>query len=108
MRDIKNLNPNEILKKIINDPYKDLPGRTYIILGKSGPTGKTWLWNELKKLGLNAIEISEEINFLVSYEDGQNHYLEGRFDNTVIVLNKDIKRGIYKTEEIVDEQYYIE
>lgn len=88
MSDIKNLTPNDVLRRIINDPHKDSPGRIYIILGKTGPTGKTWLWDKLTKHGLNAIEITESIDGLVTYNDDQNHYIEPIFGVTVVILNK--------------------
>lgn len=89
----ENLSPNKIFEKIINDPLKDT--NTYIILGKSGPTGKTRLWSELRKCGLNAIEISEQVYPIVDYSDDQNHYIERGLDHAVIiVLNKPLKRSL--------------
>lgn len=61
---------------------------TYIICGRSGPTGKTWLTNELRKAGHTAIEISESINPFVHYRDDENHMLELGFDQIVVMLNK--------------------
>lgn len=61
---------------------------TYIICGKSGPTGKTWLWNKLRGAGYNAIEISEGINYFVDYNDDQNHMYDMGFNQFLIVLNK--------------------
>lgn len=63
---------------------------TFIICGKGGPTGKSWLCNELKKAGHIAIEISEGINRFVSYDDDQNHMCEAGFNQVVVVLNKRI------------------
>lgn len=64
---------------------------TFVICGKGGPTGKSWLCNELKKAGHVAIEISEGINRFVSYDDDRNHACELGFNQTiVIVLNKRI------------------
>lgn len=61
---------------------------TYIICGKPGPTGKTWLCNELQKAGHNAVEISEAIVQFVSYHDNENHMLNNGFDTVIIILNK--------------------
>ena len=63
---------------------------TFIICGKGGPTGKSWLCNELKKAGHIAIEISEGINRFVSYDDDRNHMCEMGFNQVVVVLNKRI------------------
>lgn len=63
---------------------------TYIICGKPGPTGKTWLWDALVKAGHNAIEISESIGPFVDYRDDKNHMLNagpgGRM--VIIILNR--------------------
>lgn len=63
----------------------------YIITGKSGPTGKTFLYEQLKKNGYNAIEISEDMVGLVIYQDTENHYFVDHAKKTLlIVLNKPI------------------
>ena len=61
---------------------------TYIICGRSGPTGKTWLTNELQKAGHIAIEISEGINPFVYYRDDENRMLDVGCNQIVIMLNK--------------------
>lgn len=67
----------------------------YIICGESGPTGKTWLWNELRKEGHNAIEITEAIRPFVVYHDDENYMYEARLGQIIIVLNKPL-RGAWK------------
>ena len=64
--------------------------RTYIILGRPGPTGKTWLQRKLTELGYTAIEISEEIALsqTIEYEDYRNHVIESPSGTTVIILNR--------------------
>lgn len=62
---------------------------TYIITGKTGPTGKTYTWGLLRRHGYNATEISEDIFSLVEYKDDKNHFLVndmGRY--AIIVRNK--------------------
>ena len=61
---------------------------TFVICGKGGPTGKSWLCNELRKAGHTAIEISEGINRFVTYDDDNNHMGEMGFNQVIIVLNK--------------------
>lgn len=61
---------------------------TYIVCGKIGPTGKTWLCNELRKAGHTAIEISEGLVNFVNYCDDENHMRRFGFDQVMIVLNK--------------------
>lgn len=67
---------------------------TYIVCGKPGPTGKTWLWNELRKAGHDAIELSEGLGRFVDYRDNENHMCDcglsavNSFGLVIIVLNK--------------------
>lgn len=67
----------------------------YIICGKPGPTGKTWLWNALRQAGHNAVEITDAIGPFVDYRDNENHIHDGGFGQVVIVLNKPL-RGAWK------------
>ena len=91
MRNIGSWNVNRILLFIMRD-MKDIANEyTYIILGRPGKTGKTWLCNELRVHGLNAFEISEDIFDLVQYSDRENHFLINDYDKQVtIILNKAI------------------
>lgn len=71
------------------------PEYTYIILGKNGPTGKTYLTNVLTQNGYRAVEITEAVLNMVDYklDDFENHY---KFDSyrkvAVVVLNKPLVR----------------
>lgn len=70
---------------------------TYVILGRSGPTGKTWLRNYLVEAGYNAVELSEDIIGLVEYKDDKNHFIVNRMQKMVlIVLNHSIRKEIAK------------
>ena len=84
----KEVTPDDILKHILN--FNSRRDGTYVILGKPGPTGKTYLCNKLVALGYNAIEISEGIMLsdAVEYKDDANHIVELPFDYTVIILNQ--------------------
>lgn len=85
----ENLTPNRILHAIIDDNKKDY---VYIVLGCSGATGKTWLYTGLKKYGFNAIEISENVFNLVTYNDNKNHVVIDDINKQVIiVLNEHFK-----------------
>ena len=64
---------------------------TYIITGRIGPTGKTWLCNALRSNGLNAVEITELVYDIVNYNDNRNHFRRDVANKMcVIVLNKEI------------------
>lgn len=84
-------NVNRIFVKIIRSHTKNMKDYTFVILGRPGKTGKTWLCNELRFHGFNAFEISEDIYHLVKYNDDENHYIVNDVDKQVtIVLNRSI------------------
>ena len=60
----------------------------FVICGRGGPTGKSWLCSELQKAGHIAIEISDGINRFVDYQDNTNHMCESVFNQVIIVLNE--------------------
>lgn len=59
---------------------------TYIITGRPGPTGKTYLWSLLKRNGYHAIEISEDIFSLVEYKDENDHVLINEAARYAIII----------------------
>ena len=89
------LTPAQVVHVIRDDilaHYQHAENATYVILGRPGPTGKTWLKNALTELGLmNVVEISEDIN---DARDGVIMYGRGNYfcynsvtNQAVIVLN---------------------
>lgn len=73
-----------------SDRYKDY---TFIILGNSGPTGKTWLHNKLVDLGRRAIEITEYVYPHIAYMHYENAVEVDELTKViVIILNKDVRK----------------
>lgn len=65
------------------------PPPTVIITGRPGPTGKSWLREELRAMGYNAIEITGSLYLFVEYTDYKNHVVLDEFNNLVmVILNK--------------------
>lgn len=65
----------------------DYKTRKYVILGKPGPTGKTWMCEQLKKKGCDAIEISEALACYISYEhDNFNTIYNDLVNNTIVII----------------------
>ena len=91
MNDRKSM-PHGIFDQIIGGVIPDAEQYTYIILGKTGPTGKSRLCKELREAGYNAHEITESIFDLVEYNDDKNHFIidENRM-HAVIVLNRNVR-----------------
>ena len=82
----------DILNTIRMDPHgKEF---TYIILGRSGPTGKSKLRDTLTELGYTAFEISESVARYVSYPEIYrpncgDHMVVDYYNKIItIVLNK--------------------
>lgn len=87
------LTPPKILRYFIDDTFfkteHEKRPYTFIVMGRSGQTGKTWLTFGLKRYGLKALELSESIFGLVDYRDCENHVIADDLDRTIIVvLNK--------------------
>ena len=76
-----------ILSMICSSQVPEAKTRTYIIMGRVGPTGKTWLCNKLRERGYSAFELTENTVDLVEYTSTDNHY---RVENdlAIIVLNR--------------------
>lgn len=82
------------------DIYKFAASRskdwTYIIFGRGGPTGKTYLWDNMSQLGYKVIEITEDVGPIIDYKDRNNHYLIYEDSKTlIIILNKKLPEHIY-------------
>lgn len=89
----KNMTPAEVLRFIRE--MKNGKEYVYIILGKPGPTGKSWLCARLNELGYNAIEISEDIGGFVKYDDTDTHFRGDHFSKHVtIVLNRPLSEEV--------------
>ena len=90
------LSPSRILRYLIEDTFFQIEHAknpwTFFILGRNGPTGKTWLCNGLRKYGFMAFELSESILPFVSYQDNGNHVIKDEAGhNIIIILNRSLK-----------------
>lgn len=59
---------------------------TFIILGRSGPTGKTWLCRGLRNYGFHAIELSESVLPLVDYRGHDNRVIKDDIHKAIIII----------------------
>lgn len=68
----------------------------YIILGRTGPTGKSYLCQLLKDCGFHATEITESIYPFVDFWDDKNHFMiDISRKHVVIILNRPLKKLMY-------------
>lgn len=84
--------PEEILNLVKSTPLRIREEYTYVILGQTGPTGKSWITQKLKEIGCNAVEISEYVNQRISYPiDGNSCTFDDINKTCVIILNNLLK-----------------
>lgn len=81
--------PHAILKHILRFNAKEY---SYIILGQSGPTGKTWLYSRLKEYGFIVYEISENTYKFIKYIDTKNHIVVDEISKSVIIILNQLLR----------------
>ena len=99
LRKYGRLSPSRILEYFAKDSFFHVlcenTSWTFIVLGRGGPTGKSWLCRELQNLGFTAIELSESILPLVEYRDNGNHVIaDGRNNAVIIVLNHSLREEV--------------
>ena len=83
------VNPLDILKWFIRRSDVDRNDYTIVITGRIGPTGKTWLCNELVKKGYKAMENSQLTMSKLLTDDGMNHvFVDNDAKLVTIVLNE--------------------
>lgn len=88
------MTPACIAHFIINDFKRHnvpLSEAVCVVMGKPGPTGKTWTCKELRKNGIKAVEFDEllfsytkEVD--VAYNGNRNYYKTDFDQNTAIVI----------------------
>lgn len=81
-----NLTPQSLLDRITTSEFsKDY---IYVITGKNGPTGKSWLCRELRLRGYHAVEINESLLRYghVELYDNFNHYVINELDNSMLII----------------------
>lgn len=95
MRNFRRATPYDILRhftsndKFINSDY------LFLVLGKPGPTGKTWLTQKLKEHGYQVAELSEELAPFLN-ADKYNHVIVDELEKqVVIILNRSLPTQLW-------------
>ena len=73
--ELPSMTPSRILRHILDD-LDNSKEYTYLIIGKYGPTGKTWLCDGLKRYDYRAFDLNDSayISLIGKYADNKNHY----------------------------------
>lgn len=82
----------EILNIILSNPEKYKKDYKYIIDGKSGPTGKSWLTRKLIEAGYNAIDVSDIAPVYHGEAEGNYILLYAGFHAVIIILNNILEK----------------
>lgn len=91
----KIMTPSRALEAILSHKEEGSDEYTYIIMGKSPRTGKTWLYNKLLENGFKTFSISHHIYPYVQYMDDGNHYIvDNMSKQVVIILNAPLKADL--------------
>ena len=104
MKDINYRSPAVIYADIISNNKINPDDYIFIITGRAGPTGKSWLASKLSVMGYTAIEITEPmgVSGAVSFNDDKNHFIVDDFrKSVVIILNRildsyEVRNGCFK------------
>lgn len=97
MNEIKTYHSNsDILHYIRHETHTWNPTEmTYLVMGKGGPTGKTWLVNQLKEAGYRAIDMTEDaFEFIISRKTSGN-YVKVDKSNKVVYISLNDYNDIY-------------
>ena len=94
MRTPTKLTPQIILYQLVSEIPQNNPNIPYreyvfVILGQPGPTGKTWLCDQLRVRDYTSYELPFETYNFVDFADKKNHYVVDHINKMVtIILNE--------------------
>jgi hypothetical protein len=96
MNNFRRSTPYDILRHFTETNQRDFKtDYLYLILGKPGPTGKTWLTQKLKEHGCQVAELSEELAPFLN-ADKFNHVIVDELEKqVVIILNRDLPKQLW-------------
>lgn len=96
MRNFRKATPYDILRYFTETNHKDFTSEyLYLILGKPGPTGKTWLTQKLKERGCQAAELSEELAPFLNADRFNHVVVDDLEKQVVIILNRDLPKQLW-------------
>jgi hypothetical protein len=96
MRNFRRATPYDILRHFTETNNKDFTSDyLYLILGKPGPTGKTWLTQKLKEHGCQVSELSEELMPFLNADKFNHVIVDDLEKQVVIILNRPLPTQLW-------------
>lgn len=86
MRTPTKLTPKNIYYQILKNGIPQDDDYIFVILGKPGPSGKTWLCNQLRGLGYTVYELTHGVHNFIDFTDEKNHYVVDHIEKQVIII----------------------
>lgn len=79
---------SDILSEILHGTHRWNPKEmTYLVMGRGGPTGKTWLVDQLTSAGYRAVDIAEgAFEFIISRRTRGN-YMKVDVNNKIVYIS---------------------
>ena len=96
MRNFRRATPYDIFRHFTSNDKFTSGDYLFLVLGKPGPTGKTWLTQKLKERRCQVAELSEELMPFLSYKDNFNHIIVDDLEKqVVIILNRPLPKQLW-------------
>ena len=97
MNEIKTYHSNtDIRHEILHKTQRWNPSEMiYLVMGKDGPTGKTWLVNQLRAAGFRAIDLSEGACEFMTSRRTKGNYMKVDKENKVVYISLNDINDIY-------------
>ena len=96
MRNFRRATPYDILRHFAGAGLGALRSDyLYLVLGKPGPTGKTWLTQKLKERGYRVAELSEELAPFLNADKFNHVIVDDLEKQVVIILNRPLPTQLW-------------
>ena len=95
MKNFRKATPFEILRHFTGNGKFTGSDYLFLILGKPGPTGKTYLAQELKKRDYRVAEVSEELAPFLNADRFNHVIIDDLEKQVVVILNRDLPKQLW-------------
>lgn len=95
MKNFRRATPYDILRHFTENDKFTGGDYLFLILGKSGPTGKTYLTQKLRERGLQVAELSEGLEPFLKADKFNHVIVDDLEKQVVIILNRDLPKQLW-------------